>query len=85
MPKICKPEYLAKVELLTVEETERLFFRMVGKLPRRLDKGKLSQVDALAIQMELEDEQLHEWRKMMHTLKKEEAKALPKTKTKATP
>jgi len=54
---------------------------MGGKLDRRLEKNKLSKEEALAIQMELEDEQLHEWRKMMHELKaKDEAKALSKNK-----
>ena len=83
MTNISKPEYLAKVALLTEEETERLLSRMVGKLPRRLEKGKLSQADALAIQMELEDEQLQEWRKMMQVLKvKEEAKKKEEIKKK---
>lgn len=72
MKNICKPEYLAKVKLLTKEETERLLSRMVGKLPHRLEKDKLSKGEALAIQMELEDEQLQEWRKMMRILKKKE-------------
>jgi hypothetical protein len=68
---------------------------MVGKLPRRLEKDKLSKEEALAIQMELEDEQLQQWRKMMRVLnkreegkrpakvaKKAEAPAKPKAKTK---
>lgn len=76
-----KSEYLAKVEQLTKEETERLLSRMVGKLPRRLEKGKLSQKEALAIQLEFEDEQLQEWRVMMQVLKdKEEAKTAEKNK-----
>jgi len=82
MTSISKPEYLTKVKLLNGEETERLLSRMVGKLPRRLGKGKLSQADALAIQMELEDEQLQEWRNTMQMLKKkEEAKKKDETKT----
>jgi hypothetical protein len=81
MSKICKPEYLAQVQLLTKEETERLLSRMSGKLPSRLKKDKLSEEEALAIQLELEDEQLQDWRKMMHILKKdEEAKAPSKSK-----
>jgi hypothetical protein len=44
MTKISKPEYLAKVKLLTKEETERLLSRMGGKLDRRLEKNKLSRV-----------------------------------------
>jgi len=80
MTKIRNPKYLAKVKLLTKEETERLLSRMGGKLDRRLAKDKLSKKEALAIQMELEDEQLQEWRKVMRTLKEKEK---PKNKTKA--
>ncbi len=81
MPKICTPEYLAKVQSLNKEETERLLSRMSGKLPKRLEKEKLNKQEALAIQMELEDEQLEEWRANMRKLKeKDEAKALAKAK-----
>ena len=38
---------------------------MSGKLPRRLEKDKLSKEDALAFQLEIEDEQLEEWREKM--------------------
>jgi hypothetical protein len=80
MTKIDKPNYVAKVKLLTQEETERLLSRMGGKLPRRLEKRKISQEEALAMQLELEDAQLTEWRKVMHHLKKkEEAKEAKKT------
>jgi hypothetical protein len=67
--KICKPEYLEKALLLSVEEQERLLSRMTGKLPRRLEKDKLSVDEALAIQLEMEDEQLNEWRGKMHAMK----------------
>ena len=63
--KSCKPEYLEKVRALTEDERERLLSRMKGKLPRRLEKDKISSEEAIAIQMELEDEQLDEWRKNM--------------------
>ena len=55
MAKISKPEYAEKVKELSEEEIERLLSRMSGKLPRRLQKEKLSLENALAIQMELED------------------------------
>ena len=87
MPRISKPDYLAKVKLLTKEETERFLSRMGGKLDRRLEKRKVSQEEALAMQLEFEDEQLQEWRKMVHILKekekekeKEKAKAVAKAK-----
>lgn len=68
--KTTNQEYLEKAKLLTKEETERLLSRMSGKLPRRLEKEKLSTLEALAIQLELEDEQLNEWRERMSTIKK---------------
>jgi len=73
MAKISKPQYAEKVKKLSEEEVERLLSRMSGKLPRRLQKEKLSLANALAIQMELEDEQLQEWRRMMAILNKKEA------------
>lgn len=83
--KICKPEYLEKARLLGEEEAERLLSRMVGKLPRRLEKDKLSRDEALAIQMEFEDEQLQEWRERMHALKGADAgKAAQKSKSPTT-
>ena len=90
MSKISKPEYEAKVKKLSDEEVERLLSRMAGKLPRRLQKEKLTKEEALAIQLELEDEQLQEWRKMMRSLKKNEeskpkAKATPKSKSSSKP
>lgn len=66
--KTANEEYLEKAANLTAEETERLLSRMGGKLPRRLDKEKLTQLEAAAIQLEIEDEQLSEWREKMHTL-----------------
>jgi hypothetical protein len=85
MTKIRNPKYLAKAKHLTKEETERLLSRMGGKLDRRLAKDKLSKEEALAIQMELEDEQLQEWRKVVRILKdkyKEKAKTKSEAKTK---
>lgn len=79
--KHSKPKYLEKVLKLTKNERERLQSRMSGKLPRRLDKEKISLDEALAIQMELEDEQLQEWRENMKLIKEKE-KSKPKEKAK---
>jgi hypothetical protein len=67
--KIPNEEYLEKAKRLTEEEAERLLSRMIGKLPRRLERRKLLELEALAIQLELEDEQLKEWRERMLTIK----------------
>ena len=55
--------YIEKAKNLTEEEVEKLQSRMGGKLTRRADDKKLSLIEALAIQLELDDEQLKEWRK----------------------
>jgi polyhydroxyalkanoate synthesis regulator protein len=82
--KMSSPEYLEQAKKLSAEEQERLLSRMAGKLPRRLQKDKLSKEEALAIQLEIEDEQLHEWRARMHAIKaKSKAEAEPKAKAKS--
>ncbi|MBU1214878.1 MAG: hypothetical protein KKF58_02550 [Gammaproteobacteria bacterium] len=68
MAKISSPEYEAKARALSEEEAERLLSRMSGKLPKRLQKEKLTREEALAIQLEVEDEQLEEWRRNMKEL-----------------
>ena len=55
-------EYIEKATNLSEDARERLLSRMRTKLERRLDDKKLSVVEALAIQLEVEDEQLKEWR-----------------------
>lgn len=61
-------EYLAKANSLSSEEVERVQSRMSGKLPRRLQKEKLSTLEAVAIQLELEDEDLKEWREKVQKI-----------------
>jgi hypothetical protein len=86
MKNIVNPDYLAKAKLLDRDETERLLSRMGGKLDRRLEKSKVTQEEALAMQLEKEDEQLHAWREVMHHLKgKDEAKAKEDAKHKKEP
>ena len=81
--EICNPEYLAKALLLKKEEKERLLSRMTGKLPRRLAKEKLTVDEALAIQLEIEDEQLAEWREKMRAIQAKEAAKEQKKKAKS--
>jgi len=61
--KVPKEKYLEKAKTLSRKEAERLFSRMGGKLTRRLEDKKLSPLEVVALQLELEDEQLEEWRK----------------------
>ena len=72
--KVASEEYQVKAKLLSPAEAERLLSRMSGKLPKRLDKDKLSIEDALALQLELEEENLNEWREKMAKIKSEPKK-----------
>jgi hypothetical protein len=75
-----KPDvaYVEKVKKLSDEQIERLHSRMRNKLTRRTEDNKLTNLEALAIQLELEDEELEEWReerrKLNEKLEKQEAK-----------
>ena len=81
--KAATKSYLDKAVLLSVEEQERLLSRMTGKLPKRLQKEKLTADEAIAIQLELEDEQLQEWRKNMEAIQAKATKAKLKAEEKA--
>jgi hypothetical protein len=58
-------EYLEKAKQLSDEEAERLLARMRGRFARRVEDKKLSKTEALALQLEFEDEELTEWREKM--------------------
>jgi hypothetical protein len=55
-------EYLDKAKQLTQEDAERAFSRMRGKLGRRMQDRQITPIEAVAIQLEIEDEELAEWR-----------------------
>jgi hypothetical protein len=54
--------YIEKAKKLKKEEVERLLSRMRNKLTRRTEDEKVTELEALAIQLQIEDEQLDEWR-----------------------
>jgi hypothetical protein len=84
MKKKADDQYLEKVKKLSKEQVERLHSRMRNKLTRKAEDEKISELEALAIQLELEDEQLAEWReerrKLNEKLAKQQAKDEEKTK-----
>jgi hypothetical protein len=81
--KEANPSYLEMAQKLSILEQERVLSRMGGKLPKRLQKEKLTKQEAIAIQLELEDEQLQEWRTIMAELKAKTQKAQMKAAEKA--
>jgi hypothetical protein len=72
--KSASPEYLERAATLSREDAERLFSRMRGKLARRLENEKIDSLDAVALQLQLEDEELNEWRQRWEELSQREAK-----------
>jgi hypothetical protein len=68
-------DYIQKAKSLSQEERDRILSRMVGKLPKRLQKEKLTPDEAIAIQLEVEEEQLQEWRMNMAEIKEKAEKA----------
>ena len=70
MKKTPAEEYVEKARLLTKEETERVMSRMRTKLMRRLQEKKFSELEVVAIQLEMEDEDLNEWREKMAEIRK---------------
>lgn len=80
--KLVDSDYLKKVKSLKSDEKERLLSRMSGKLPRRLEKSKLTEDEALAIQLEIEEEQLQEWRERVAEIRAKSEKKEPEKKAK---
>lgn len=70
MKKTPSDEYLEKAGQLSREETERVLSRMRSKMKRRLEDRKMSALEAVAIQLEKEDEELSEWRAKMAEIRK---------------
>ena len=70
MRKTPSDEYLEKAKLLSEEETERLLSRTRTKLMRRLESEKMTALEVVAIQLEIEDEDLSEWRAKMADIRK---------------
>jgi N-acyl-L-homoserine lactone synthetase len=70
MRKTPDEQYLEEAKLLTKEQTERLLSRMRTKLTRRLEDNKLSALEVVAIQLEIEDKELNEWRERMAEIEK---------------
>lgn len=76
-------DYVAQAKQLSEEERDRVLSRMGGKLPKRVHKEKLTIEEAIAIQLELEDEQLQEWRANMAAIQEKAAKVKAKAEEKA--
>lgn len=71
--KLPTRDYLDKAALLSKKDTERLMSRMRGRFLRRFEDKRFSAVEALALQLEFEDEQLADWRKRIAEIRAKNA------------
>lgn len=67
--KLPAEQYVAAAKALSKQEAERLMSRMRGKFVRRWTDIRLTRLEALALQLEFEDEELKEWRKNLAKLR----------------
>lgn len=72
MSKTPTDEYLDKARKLGKADLERVLSRARNKLVRRLEDRKLTPYEVAAIQLEIEDEDLAEWRERWATIRKKE-------------
>ncbi len=70
--KIPAEEYIKAASNLNDDQKERLLCRMRGKLTRKWENEKLDTIEALAIQLEIEDAELADWREKMNEIKEKE-------------
>jgi hypothetical protein len=67
--RTAKPEFIQLAKSLPEEAKKRILSRMKGKLPTKLSNEKLSELEALAVQLEIEDENLQEWMSKVRMLR----------------
>ncbi len=67
-------EYLAKAKSLSREEAEQVFSRMRRKAKRRMEDTDITSLEAVAMQLQKEDEDLIEWRSRWAEVKAREEK-----------
>jgi hypothetical protein len=80
MKKSPSDAYLEKAKLLNEDASERLLSRARSKLMRRLEDKKITALEVMALQLEIEDEDLAEWRERMAEIKLAEDKKKTKAK-----
>ena len=83
MAKSPSDEYLEKASKLSKIQTDRLLSRSRNKLVRRMLDNELSPLEVAAIQMQIEDEDLAEWRLRMAEIQQKEADKAAKAAAKA--
>lgn len=76
-----KAGYLNKSDTILGEDAYRVIARMSGKLVRKLEKGKLTAREAIAIQLEIDDENIKDIHKKFPDIERILKKATLKNKS----
>ena len=74
MKRAIPQEYLDRAKSLSREEAEQSLSRMRRKLTRRMEDKDISPLEAVALQLQKEDEDLVEWRTRWAEVKEREKK-----------
>lgn len=83
MPRTPSDAYLEKARAMSPDELEQILSRSRDKLMRRLLEKKLSPEEAVAIQLEIEDEDLAAWRARMAEFRARDAEKASRKKDKS--
>lgn len=69
-PTTPSPEWIEKAMLLSKDDAEHILARMRKKISRRMAHETIDPLTAVALQLQMEDEQLKEWRDRVSELRK---------------
>lgn len=70
--KVPDEDYLKAASKLNKDQKDRLLCRMRDKLIRKWENEEFDTLQALAIQLEIEDAELTDWREKMNEIKNKE-------------
>lgn len=70
--KVANEIYIVIAKTLNEDQKERLLCRMRDKLTRKWENEELDTLAALAIQLEVEEEELADWRENMKKIHEKE-------------
>lgn len=62
MEKYPSDEYLERAKSLSRDEAEKILARLRGRYSRRMEDKMISPLEAVALQLQKDDEDLAEWR-----------------------
>lgn len=81
MAKVPSDAYLEKARVLSRDQAEQLLSRMRRRTMRRLEDKELTPLEAVALQLQKEDQDLEEWRQQWARIAERDEKKNAKAQT----